>query len=107
MENVQLLPWPAHSLDLSPIENVWSMIAERLDRHHTPVITVDDLWHRVEASWESVPVHAIQSLFESMPSVENSSSTSAQNSKSDLLQNCLLFRHWISSSAVESTSEVF
>ncbi|GFT27137.1 hypothetical protein TNCV_40071 [Trichonephila clavipes] len=28
---------------------------------------VDELWHRVEAAWESVPVHSIQSPFDSMP----------------------------------------
>ncbi|GFW72335.1 hypothetical protein TNCV_703721 [Trichonephila clavipes] len=39
----------------------------RLARHHTPVTTVDELWHRVEAALASVPVHAIQSLFDSMP----------------------------------------
>ncbi|GFV47331.1 hypothetical protein TNCV_4829871 [Trichonephila clavipes] len=27
-ENVRLLPWPAHSPYLSPIENVWFMLAE-------------------------------------------------------------------------------
>ncbi|GFT17552.1 hypothetical protein TNCV_4807891 [Trichonephila clavipes] len=45
-ENVRLLPWLARSPDLSPIENVWSMVVERLVRHHTPVTTIDDLWHR-------------------------------------------------------------
>ncbi|GFV31671.1 hypothetical protein TNCV_2189841 [Trichonephila clavipes] len=53
--------------NLSPIENVWSMTAERLSRHHTSVTTVNELWHRVEAAWAFVPVHAIQSLFDSMP----------------------------------------
>ncbi|GFT29134.1 HTH_Tnp_Tc3_2 domain-containing protein [Trichonephila clavipes] len=43
------------------------MVAERLARHHTPVTTIDELWYRVEAAWSSVPVHAIQSLFDSMP----------------------------------------
>ncbi|GFY07651.1 uncharacterized protein TNCV_4095211 [Trichonephila clavipes] len=37
-ENVRLLPWPARSPDLSPLENVWSMAF-----HHTPVTTVDEL----------------------------------------------------------------
>ncbi|GFX08030.1 transposable element Tcb2 transposase [Trichonephila clavipes] len=43
------------------------MVAERLARHHTPVTAVDELWHRFEAEWASVPVHALQSLFNSMP----------------------------------------
>ncbi|GFW72100.1 hypothetical protein TNCV_4789871 [Trichonephila clavipes] len=43
------------------------MVAERLARHHTAIATVDELWHRIEAAWASVPVHAIQSLFDSMP----------------------------------------
>ncbi|GFY12638.1 uncharacterized protein TNCV_2448291 [Trichonephila clavipes] len=43
------------------------MVDERLPRNYTPVTTVDELWHRVEATRESVPVHGIQSLFGSMP----------------------------------------
>ncbi|GFS62375.1 transposable element Tcb1 transposase [Trichonephila clavipes] len=27
---IELLPWPAHSPDLSPMENMWSMVAQRL-----------------------------------------------------------------------------
>ncbi|GFY27336.1 transposable element Tcb1 transposase [Trichonephila clavipes] len=35
---VELLPWPAHYPDLSPIENMWSMVAQRLtiDPDYTP-----------------------------------------------------------------------
>ncbi|GFU87885.1 transposable element Tcb1 transposase [Trichonephila clavipes] len=62
LKNVRLLPWPARSPDLSPIENILSMVAERLARHHTPVTVVDELRHRAEAAWASVAVHAIQSL---------------------------------------------
>ncbi|GFV12747.1 transposable element Tcb1 transposase [Trichonephila clavipes] len=60
-ENVWLLHWPARFPDLLPIENVWSMVAE------WPVPTVNEVWHRVEAAWASVSIHAIQSLFNSMP----------------------------------------
>ncbi|GFU69533.1 hypothetical protein TNCV_1350931 [Trichonephila clavipes] len=35
-----------------------SMITEPLDCHHSPVTTVDELWHQVEAAWASAPVHA-------------------------------------------------
>ncbi|GFV14634.1 hypothetical protein TNCV_2586071 [Trichonephila clavipes] len=43
------------------------MVVEQLARHHKPVTTVDELWYRVEVAWCSVPVHAIQSRFDSMP----------------------------------------
>ncbi|GFW46953.1 transposable element Tcb1 transposase [Trichonephila clavipes] len=66
-KNVRLLPWPARSPGLSPVRNVWFLVAERLARHHTSVTTVDELWHRVEAAWAPVHVHTIQSLFDSMP----------------------------------------
>ncbi|GFX42062.1 transposable element Tcb2 transposase [Trichonephila clavipes] len=67
MERVQLLPWPACSPDLSPIEKVWSMVAKQLARHNMPVTMVDEQWNHVEAAQASIPVHAIQSLFDSMP----------------------------------------
>ncbi|GFS65329.1 hypothetical protein TNCV_2451521 [Trichonephila clavipes] len=66
-EHVRLSSWPVRSPDVSPMEMFWSMFAERLARHHIPVTTVDELYHRVEAAWASVPVHANQTLSNSMP----------------------------------------
>ncbi|GFX59960.1 transposable element Tcb1 transposase [Trichonephila clavipes] len=65
-KNVRLLPWLARSPDLSPTENVCSMVAKRLGRHHMPVTKVDELCYRVKHVWAPVPVHAIQSLLDSM-----------------------------------------
>ncbi|GFV85837.1 transposable element Tcb1 transposase [Trichonephila clavipes] len=64
---IELLPWPARSLDLSPIENMWFMLAQRLTQITPPAATPDQLWQRVEASWSPVPHEHIQSLFELMP----------------------------------------
>ncbi|GFU53560.1 transposable element Tcb1 transposase [Trichonephila clavipes] len=47
---MELLPWAARSPDLSPIENMWSMIAQRLTQITSPAATPDQLSHRVEAA---------------------------------------------------------
>ncbi|GFW51693.1 transposable element Tcb1 transposase [Trichonephila clavipes] len=64
---IELLPWPVCSPDLSPKENMWSMVAQRLTRITPTGTTPDQLWQRVEAAWSAVPQERIQSLIESMP----------------------------------------
>ncbi|GFV53446.1 transposable element Tcb1 transposase [Trichonephila clavipes] len=64
---IELLSWPARSPDLSPIENMRSMVAQRLTQITPPAATRDKLWQRVEATWSDVPQEHFQSLFESMP----------------------------------------
>ncbi|GFT80884.1 transposable element Tcb1 transposase [Trichonephila clavipes] len=46
---IEMLPWPARFPDLSPIENMWSMVAQRLTQITPPAATPDQLWQRVEA----------------------------------------------------------
>ncbi|GFV51767.1 transposable element Tcb1 transposase [Trichonephila clavipes] len=64
---IELLPWPTRSPDLSAIENMLSMIAQRLTQITPPAATPVQLWQRVEASWSAVPPKQIQGHFESMP----------------------------------------
>ncbi|GFS88154.1 transposable element Tcb1 transposase [Trichonephila clavipes] len=64
---IELLPWPSHSPNLSPIENMWSMVAQRLTLITPPAATPDQLWQRMESAWSAVPQEHIQNLFESTP----------------------------------------
>ncbi|GFT32269.1 transposable element Tcb1 transposase [Trichonephila clavipes] len=64
---IELLPWLARSPDVSPIENMWSMVAQRLTQITPPAATPDQFWQHVEAAWSAVPQEHIQSLFEPMP----------------------------------------
>ncbi|GFW86596.1 retrovirus-related Pol polyprotein from transposon TNT 1-94 [Trichonephila clavipes] len=49
-DNIELLPWPACSLDLSIIQNVWFMLAQQLGRDTPPAVTPDQLWQYVDAA---------------------------------------------------------
>ncbi|GFX17686.1 transposable element Tcb1 transposase [Trichonephila clavipes] len=51
--------------NLLPIENMWSMVAQRLTQITPPAATPDQLWQRVEAALSAVSRKHIQSLFES------------------------------------------
>ncbi|UYV74262.1 hypothetical protein LAZ67_11002704 [Cordylochernes scorpioides] len=48
-----LLPWLARSPDFSQIENMWSMVSQRLTQITSPAATPDQLWQRVEAAWSA------------------------------------------------------
>ncbi|GFT26180.1 transposable element Tcb1 transposase [Trichonephila clavipes] len=43
IHKIELLPWPACSPNLSPIGNMWSMVAQRLTQNTPPAATPDQL----------------------------------------------------------------
>ncbi|GFS57895.1 hypothetical protein TNCV_2909711 [Trichonephila clavipes] len=58
-QSTGMMPWTARSPHLPPIESFWSLVEERLARHHTPITAVDELWYRADAAWTYVPAKAI------------------------------------------------
>ena len=43
------------------------MAAKRLAHHHMPIPAVDEMWDLIEAAWTAILMHAIQSLYDSVP----------------------------------------
>ncbi|UYV71450.1 hypothetical protein LAZ67_8003270 [Cordylochernes scorpioides] len=66
LQDVQMLPWPPYSPDLSPIEHVWDIIGRRLHALAQPR-SEDELWQMVEREWRAIPQDAIRTLIDSLP----------------------------------------
>ncbi|UYV83998.1 Transposase [Cordylochernes scorpioides] len=66
LQDLQMLPWPPYSPDLSPIEHVWDIIGRSLHALPQPR-SEDELWQMVEREWRAIPQDAIRTLIDSLP----------------------------------------
>lgn len=67
--NVNCLPWPARSPDLSPIEHVWDILGRKVydpELYPLPPATLDELEGRLHREWQRLPQADIQNLLLSM-----------------------------------------
>ena len=65
--DIQVLPWPAQSPDLNPIEHLWVHLKKRLREYPTSSKGVNELWERVAEEWDQITPETCQRLIESMP----------------------------------------
>jgi hypothetical protein len=65
-KKVKVLPWPAYSPDLNPIENLWAMLETSLRSHSSPS-SLAELTKAVRIEWNSIPQEVLRDLIESMP----------------------------------------
>ena len=64
--NIPVMPWPARSPDLSPIENAWDLLGRRVAARVTPQSTVADLEQFLIQEWNAIPDNYIRTLMNSM-----------------------------------------
>jgi hypothetical protein len=61
-----MLPWPAQSLDLNSIENLWNEVDKKFRNLPNQPKNVKDLERKVKYAWRSILLKYIQNLVESM-----------------------------------------
>ncbi|CAI7835425.1 unnamed protein product [Closterium sp. NIES-54] len=62
-----VLPWPASSPDLNPIEHLWVYLKKQLLAYPRPPAGILELWDRVQVEWEKIPAAWCSELIDSMP----------------------------------------
>lgn len=63
--DVRILPWPARSPDLNPIEHVWDILGRRMQHHACQ--NLNQLFEALKEEWHSIPQEDLDGLIWSMP----------------------------------------
>jgi hypothetical protein len=63
--DMKVLPWPASSPDLNPIENLWSWMDYLLQKKR--ITGLEMLQNELNALWLQIPNNIVTNLVESMP----------------------------------------
>uniref|UniRef100_A0AAZ3NQ15 Tc1-like transposase DDE domain-containing protein n=1 Tax=Oncorhynchus tshawytscha TaxID=74940 RepID=A0AAZ3NQ15_ONCTS len=65
-ENVPVLPWPAYSPHVSPIEHVWDALDRRVRQCVPFPANIQQLHTGIEEEWDEIPQATINCLSNSM-----------------------------------------
>jgi len=62
---IKLLPWPAQSPDLNPIENLWAILGSKLSGKK--IYSTENLKSEIMNVWSNIDINILKNLAKSMP----------------------------------------
>ncbi|GFU55646.1 general transcription factor II-I repeat domain-containing protein 2 [Trichonephila clavipes] len=65
-EGIQRLVWPARSLDLNPIENVWDALGRQVAGRNCPPTNKNTLIRALTEEWDKLPQQLLDNVVQSM-----------------------------------------
>lgn len=65
--NIEILPWPALSPDLNPIENLWGILTRRVYKNGKQFNTLNELKNAILNEWDQISLEEVRNLIMSMP----------------------------------------
>ncbi|GFX02131.1 transposable element Tcb2 transposase [Trichonephila clavipes] len=51
-----VIHWPPRSSDLNPFENLWNVLEQGVNGHHTAPTNLTELWTALANIWQVIPV---------------------------------------------------
>ena len=64
--DAEILPWPANSPDLNPIENLWAIVSQKVYKTHR-FSSKPELFAALQREWAAVDPALLQKLYDSIP----------------------------------------
>ena len=63
----EMMKWPANSPDLNPIENVWAVLKDRMQKRRPRPHTKDEMHRAIQEEWAMLRPMDFAMAIESMP----------------------------------------
>lgn len=64
---IDVIPWPARSPDLNPIENLWAILSSKVYANGKQYESVEELTDSILREWKAIRMEHLHHLVESMP----------------------------------------